>query len=83
MAHLTRASADHFAAALRGQVFFVEFDGARDAAVSDRLARALHHDGGASVRSLRCDFHEEDSACWLHGTGWCFSRLSSIGGQEI
>ncbi|MGB0063629.1 MAG: methyltransferase domain-containing protein [Terracidiphilus sp.] len=74
MVLLTRTSPDHFAAALRGQVFFVDFAGARNPAVSERLARALHRDGGASARSLRCDLHEEDSSCWLHGNGWCFSR---------
>ncbi len=78
MAHLTRTSPDRFAAALRGSVFFVDFGGARDPAVSDELARALHRDGGASVRSLRCDVHEQDTSCWLHGNGWCFSRLSPI-----
>jgi protein-L-isoaspartate(D-aspartate) O-methyltransferase len=77
MAHLTRVSSDRFAATLRGQVFFVDFGGARDPAVSDELARALHRDGGVSVRSLRCDAHEKDSTCWLHGNGWCFSRHSS------
>lgn len=83
MAHLTRASDDRFAAALRGQVFFVDFGGARDPAVSDKLARALHRDGGASVCSLRCDLHEEDGSCWLHGYGWCFSRRDPIPGQWV
>lgn len=74
MAHLTRVSNDWFSATLRGQVFFVDFGGARDPSVSDQLARALHCDRGTSARSLRCDAHEEDEACWLHGDGWCFSR---------
>ncbi len=77
MAHLTRIGTDRFAATLRGQVFFVDFGGARDPAVSEELARALHRDGGASVRSLRCDVHARDESCWLHGYGWCFSRHSS------
>jgi protein-L-isoaspartate(D-aspartate) O-methyltransferase len=75
MAHLTRVSADRFAAVLRGQVFFVDFDGARDPALSEELAQALHRDGGASVRSLRCDAHPRNESCWLHGEGWCFSHL--------
>jgi hypothetical protein len=66
---------------LRGQVFFVDFGGARDPAVSEQLARALHCGGGASVRSLRCDLHEEEASCWLHGHGWCFSHLSPVVGQ--
>jgi len=74
MAHLTRASADLFAATLEGSVFFVDFGGARDPAVSTALAKALRRDEGASVRSLRCDVHAQDESCWLHGNGWCFSR---------
>jgi protein-L-isoaspartate(D-aspartate) O-methyltransferase len=74
MAYLTRKSADAFAASLNGSVSFVDFDGARDPAVSARLANALNRDEGASVRSLRTDLHLEDGSCWLHGDGWCFSR---------
>ena len=75
MAHLTRASADRFAAALESSVLFVDFAGARDPAVDLELAHALHRDGGAGVRSLRCDEHAKDETCWLHGDGWCFSRV--------
>ena len=77
MAHLTRASADLFAATLEGSVFFVDFGGARDPAVSTALAKALRRDEGASVRSLRCDVHVQEESCWLHGNGWCFSRLTA------
>jgi protein-L-isoaspartate(D-aspartate) O-methyltransferase len=73
MAYLTRKSADQFSAMLCGTVFFVDFEGARDPAVSNELAKALKRDKGASVRSLRCDPHEKDASCWLHGNGWCFS----------
>jgi protein-L-isoaspartate(D-aspartate) O-methyltransferase len=75
MAHLTRASADSFAATLEGSVFFVDFAGARDPDVSTKLAQALQRDQGAAVRSLRCDVHPSAESCWLHGDGWCFSRL--------
>jgi len=74
MAYLTRKSAGHFAAMLCGSVFFVDFAGARDPDVSSELALALKRDEGASVHSLRCDPHEKDESCWLHGKGWCFSR---------
>jgi protein-L-isoaspartate(D-aspartate) O-methyltransferase len=77
MAHLIRVSADQFAATLEGSVFFVDFSGARDPAVSSELARVLSRDGGASVRSLRCDVHVKEDSCWLHGNGWCFSRLAA------
>jgi len=77
MAHLIRTSADLFAATLEGSVFFVDFTGARDPAVSTALAKALRRDEGASVRSLRCDVHVQEESCWLHGNGWCFSRLTA------
>ncbi len=74
MATLTRKSERFFAATLRGSVFFVDFEGARDPMISDELARTLKRDHGAGVRSLRCDNHQRDDSCWLHGNGWCFSR---------
>ena len=77
MAYLTRKSADLYAATLNGSVFFVDFAGARDPAVSIELANALKRDKGAPVRSLRCDWHEKDYTCWLHGDGWCLSRRAS------
>jgi protein-L-isoaspartate(D-aspartate) O-methyltransferase len=81
MAHLVRISADLFAASLQGSVFFVDFAGGRDPAVSNELARALRRDGGAGVRSLRCDVHDRDESCWLHGHGWCFSRFAPAADQ--
>jgi protein-L-isoaspartate(D-aspartate) O-methyltransferase len=74
MAYLTRKTAHSFSATLNGSVFFVDFAGARDPSVSSELAIALKRDKGAAVRSLRCDAHEKDESCWLHGDGWCFSR---------
>ncbi len=76
MAQITRKSADLYAATLDGSVFFVDFAGARDPAVSNELAVALKRDKGTVVRSLRCDAHKKDAFCWLHGDGWCFSRLA-------
>jgi protein-L-isoaspartate(D-aspartate) O-methyltransferase len=78
MAYITRKSADVFGATLCGSVFFVDFEGARDLAVGDELNRALKRDHGFSVRSLRCDAHEKDESCWLHGCGWCLSRRAPI-----
>jgi protein-L-isoaspartate(D-aspartate) O-methyltransferase len=77
MAYITRKSANLFAATLIGSVFFVDFEGARDSAVSDELAKMLKRDNGDSVRSLRLDAHEKDESCWLHGRGWCFSRRAT------
>jgi protein-L-isoaspartate(D-aspartate) O-methyltransferase len=81
MAYLTRKSANLFAAMLCGSVFFVDFEGAREPAIGDELARALKRDQGAGVRSLRCDAHEQNESCWLHGNGWCFSRRAAIPAQ--
>ncbi len=78
MVHLVRTSADLFATMLRGSVFFVDFEGARDPIVSNELALALQRDEGAGVSSLRCDPHAKDNSCWLHGDGWCFSRRSAV-----
>jgi protein-L-isoaspartate(D-aspartate) O-methyltransferase len=83
MAHLIRIGADLFAATLRGSVFFVDFGGARDPDVSSELAQALRRDEGAGVRSLRRDVHAQDESCWLHGNGWCFSRLAAIAGERV
>ncbi len=83
MAHLTRVSADFFAATFEGSVFFVDFSGARDSAVSAELAKALRCDEGAGVRSLRCDVHLKGGSCWLHGNGWCFSRVAAIVGEHV
>jgi len=74
MAHLVHASSEWFHAALVSTAFFVDFEGARDPAVSGELKRALKRDQGAGVRSLRCDEHEKEESCWLHGEGWCWSR---------
>jgi protein-L-isoaspartate(D-aspartate) O-methyltransferase len=74
MAHLARAREGWFHAALVSSAFFVDFEGARDERTNAELRKALQRDQGAGVRSLRCDAHERDQACWLHGEGWCFSR---------
>jgi protein-L-isoaspartate(D-aspartate) O-methyltransferase len=78
MAYVARKGANLFAAMLCGSVFFVDFAGARDPAVSGELARALKRDDGVGVRSLRLDAHEKDESCWLHGNGWCFSRHAAV-----
>jgi len=78
MALLTRRSADSFDARLHYGTYFIAFSGACDPAVGAYLARALSHDRGASVRSLRCDAHDKDETCWLHGDGWCFSTRETV-----
>jgi protein-L-isoaspartate(D-aspartate) O-methyltransferase len=83
MAYMIRKSADLFAATLTGSVFFVDFEGARNSVINDELARALNRDNGSSVRTLRCDAHEMDESCWLHGSGWCFSRRAADGFSQL
>jgi protein-L-isoaspartate(D-aspartate) O-methyltransferase len=65
---------DPLAARFLCRAGFIDFQGARDPALSRRLAAALRRDLGAAVRSLRRDAHTEDETCWLHGDGWCLSR---------
>jgi protein-L-isoaspartate(D-aspartate) O-methyltransferase len=82
MAYITRAGPDIFAATLCGSVFFIGFEGARDVALDGELSMALKRDHGSSVRSLRCDAHETDASCWLHGSGWCLSRRAAATESE-
>jgi protein-L-isoaspartate(D-aspartate) O-methyltransferase len=74
---VTRRTADRFDARFLCPVSFYEFEGARDAAVSDRLKQAFDRDHGAGVQSIRADPHAEEESCWLHGEGWCLSRLEN------
>jgi protein-L-isoaspartate(D-aspartate) O-methyltransferase len=71
---VTRRPEDGVAARFLCWARFIDFQGARDPAISRRLAAALRRDLGAAVRSLRRDAHTEDETCWLHGDGWCLSR---------
>jgi protein-L-isoaspartate(D-aspartate) O-methyltransferase len=82
MAQLTRKSEQSFAASLYGGVGFIEFQGARDPEVGVQLMKALTRDRGAGVKSLRCDAHDKDESCWLHGVGWCFSRREPVANED-
>ena len=63
-----------FAARFICRAGFIDFQGARDPAISRRLAAALRRDQGSPVKSLRRDNHPKDETCWFHGKGWCLSR---------
>jgi protein-L-isoaspartate(D-aspartate) O-methyltransferase len=47
--------------------------GARDERAEALLAEAFERGGYEEVRSLRCDCHERETECWLHGEGYCLS----------
>jgi protein-L-isoaspartate(D-aspartate) O-methyltransferase len=78
MALLTRTSEQSFAARLDYGVYFIGFSGARDPEAGSRLSAALRRDRGSGVRSLRCDRHDKDETCWLHGDAWCFSTRDPV-----
>jgi protein-L-isoaspartate(D-aspartate) O-methyltransferase len=66
-----------FAAGFLCRAEFIDFRGARNRDISRRLSAALNRDGGTAVKSLRRDRHTKEETCWLHGKGWCLSRLVS------
>jgi len=76
---VTRGTQDGFGARFLCSAGFIDFQGARDPAISRRLAAALRRDRGAAVKSLRRDTHSEDETCWLHRDGWCLSRCERDG----
>ena len=82
MAQFTRVSERDFAARLHGGVGFIEFQGARDPEIGGQLAEALRRGRNEEVKSLRCDPHEKDESCWLHGEGWCFSRREPVADEN-
>lgn len=47
--------------------------GIRDAALNDRIGRALMKGRFPRLNRLRRDAHDELPDCWLHGTGFCLS----------
>jgi protein-L-isoaspartate(D-aspartate) O-methyltransferase len=83
MALLNRRSEDSFAARLYFGAYFIGFNGARDPAVSSLLRNALKRDRGVGVKSLRCDAHDKDETCWLHGDGWCFSTCEAVQADSV
>lgn len=72
---VTRQPENRFAARFVSWAGFVEFSGARDPKIADRLATAFRSvDEDIDIKSLRRNVHNEDGSCWLHEQGWCLSR---------
>jgi protein-L-isoaspartate(D-aspartate) O-methyltransferase len=45
----------------------------RDAALNERIGKALMKGQYPRLNRLRRDAHDESTECWLHGTGFCLS----------
>lgn len=59
-----------------GRVGFFHCAGARDDQEAARLSQALGDPvGQRDIATLRRDPHDRDESCWLHGDGWCLSKL--------
>jgi protein-L-isoaspartate(D-aspartate) O-methyltransferase len=69
------AEAAGFAARFAGFVGIYHFEGARDPEAAEQVDVAMRRGDFGTVKSLRRDPHNEDESCWLHGAGWCLSRI--------
>jgi protein-L-isoaspartate(D-aspartate) O-methyltransferase len=69
---LTRRDAD-FDAKLLTVVAIYSAVGIRDAALNERIGKALMRGQYPNFSRLRRDAHEESAICWLHGPGFCLS----------
>jgi protein-L-isoaspartate(D-aspartate) O-methyltransferase len=74
---VTRQGANCYAARFLCPAGFIEFDGARDAAMARQLEDALGRDRGIAVKSLRRPPTEPDETCWLAGEGWWLSAATA------
>ena len=70
-----RAEHQGYAARFAGHVGIYNFEGARDPESAERVDTAMRRGDAWTVKSLRREPHAEDESCWLHGEGWCLSRL--------
>jgi protein-L-isoaspartate(D-aspartate) O-methyltransferase len=78
-----RQNAETYSARVLCPCGFIEFTGARELEIAQRLAAAFARDRGSPIRTLRRAPHAEDESCWLHGNGWCFSKTESGGGEAL
>jgi protein-L-isoaspartate(D-aspartate) O-methyltransferase len=71
---------ERLAATLLCRAWFIPFTGGRDAALDELLATAIEGGQSEQVSSLRLDGHAADESCWLHGDGFCLSRVDPDSG---
>jgi len=67
------ASSNGFSAKFVLAVSIFPCAGARTPKAERALARALADGGQRFVQALRCDDHQREATCWLHGEGYCLS----------
>ena len=70
---VTRRGAD-FEAKWVSPVAIFPCEGNRDPQAEKALSAAFEKGGFLDVARLRRDAHAANSACWVHGEGWCLSR---------
>jgi protein-L-isoaspartate(D-aspartate) O-methyltransferase len=70
-----RQDGEGFAARFAGYVGIYNFAGVRDEGNAKLVDAAVQRGDMATVKSLRRDPHAHEETCWLHGAGWCLSRL--------
>jgi protein-L-isoaspartate(D-aspartate) O-methyltransferase len=71
---LIARAADGFDARILNMVAIYNAVGARDAALEQKLGRAMQGHAFMHVRRLRRDAHDEAASCCVHGEGFCLSR---------
>lgn len=81
MLKITRVGTDRYRAHAFSRVAFIPCIGARDAATSASLTRALERRSLHEVRSLRRD-SGPDSTAWCAGQGWWLSTADVHGSPE-
>jgi protein-L-isoaspartate(D-aspartate) O-methyltransferase len=75
---VSREGTESYAARFLTPAGFIPCVGARNPSIGLKLASAFARDRGRSVKSLRRDEHAESETCWLHGGGWCLSKLAAL-----
>jgi hypothetical protein len=70
---LVTRNQDAYAARFFSAVAIYSCIGSRDAAMNERLRKAMTKGTWTGVKQVRLDAHEPSPACWLHGADLCLS----------